>query len=255
MAKQDTLPPKPKKFFFDVHNFDEDETEIEEEEVEPPPPVFSEEELENARQKAFEEGRQQGLGEAAQSREKHVTSLIENIKSTLPYLIEQEDRRISLYEREALGLAHKIFTALFPALNENHGLDEIRKVIESILKNQRKAPEIMIEVPAGYGEDIRHYIAQINEQSTSQGLCVVKENETLTAGNCRMSWKDGGAVRDIDAIKQKTEKHLQQILADSASMTDNEDREKNLPHNRPAETERTDRPVEPTPQKDDGEPL
>lgn len=250
------MPPKSKKFFFDVHNFDEENVEIEEEDIEPPPPSFSEEELETARKKAFEEGRQQGLNEAAQSREKHIAVLVESIKNTLPALLEKEDKRISLYEREALGLAHKIFAALFPALNESHGLDEVKKVIEDILKNQRQAPEIIIEVPSGYGEDIRHYISRINEQSASQGLCVVKESESLDAGNCRMSWKDGGAIRDIEAIKQKTEKHLQQILADSAAMTDNEGKDKNSsPDGTAAAAKRTDRPEEPTPSKDDGEPL
>ena len=54
---------------FDLHNFDPIdvvEEVIEEviEEVEPPPPTFSTEELEAAKEMAFENGRQKGLQEA-----------------------------------------------------------------------------------------------------------------------------------------------------------------------------------------------
>lgn len=248
------MPPrKSKKFFFDTHNFDEDEPEIIEEETPPPPPVFSEEEMEAARQDAFEKGRQQGLDEAAQSREKHVTALLETIKEEIPSLLAQEDRRIALYEREAVQLAEKMFAALFPALNDRHGLEEIRNMLATVLENQRRAPEIVIEVRPEYGEEIRAFIAALGEDNNLDGFCVVREKETLGPGDCRLSWKDGGAERDIGAVKQEMEKHFQQILAGNAPMTDNEQKTARIPQTETTEQNPAKSRKEPIPTKNDGE--
>lgn len=222
MAKQNTLPPrKSQKFFFDTNNFDEEREEVIEEE-EPPPPVFSEEELARAEEDAYAKGKQDGLSEAAQSRETHIASILKNVEANLYPLLEQEDRRIALYEREAVGLAHQIFVKLFPSLNSRHGLEEIKDVITTVLETQRACPEIIIEVQPDYIADIQELIGRIKKNHDVSGVYTIKERPSLGPADCRLTWKDGGARRDIEALKEEIEKHLQQILADNSSMTDNE---------------------------------
>lgn len=248
MAKQDTLPPrKSQKFFFDTNNFDEGNEEVIEEE-EPPPPVFSESELAAAKEEAYTKGKQDGLDEAARSRETHIESILKNIETGLPSLLEQEDRRIALYEHEAVSLSLQIFKKLFPALNNKYGLTEIKEIIAAVLETQRACPEIIIEVQPDYVEDIEFFLNGAKENQDIQGVYTVKERPSLGPADCRLSWKDGGAKRDIETLKREIEKHLQETLADSGSMNDND-----ISDTDTANTHSTDPDHEEPIPKDDGE--
>ena len=101
MTQNDTLKKKPSKFLFDMHDFGDVEPIEKPEEIEPPPPVFSEKELETARKESYQSGKNDGLAEAANSREKFVSGLLETISKDFDALYKQEAARARIYEQEA----------------------------------------------------------------------------------------------------------------------------------------------------------
>ncbi len=223
MEDQDTLSPKTsksRKFLFDLNNFDED-WNTEEEEEEPPPPVFTEEELADAKTKAYERGKHDGLTEATASREKFVANLLNTVTQHISTLFSEEEKRSARFEGEAIHLARTIFNRLFPALNQREGLNEIEHIISKVMENQKQQPEILIEVHSDYTDSIQKHIDKAMKSMNISGVCTVVDNDSLGSGDCRMSWNDGGGRRDSTQLAKQIEKELELILDDKPRLHDN----------------------------------
>lgn len=224
MAKNDTYNVKARKFLFDRNNFDDDvEDEVVTEELPPPPPTYSEAELEAARKRGYEDGKRDGIAEATASRERFVSGILEAISKSFTALFDEEKNRNDLYENEAVHLARAIFRKLFPALNEKHGLDEVRTVIGHVLADSRDKPEIIVDVHPDYVADIESHISGIMQHWHGIGTCTVSGNPALGPGDCRMQWASGGAHRTAARLAGEIEKELDQVLADKAALHDNKE--------------------------------
>ena len=218
--REKTTPNSTKKFLFDVHNFDEGEKE-DEVEAPPPPPVFSQEELAAAKNEAYQQGKKDGFGEAQASFEKQVLDLLGTIRTNFNVLFDEEERRGRSFEKETVQLAYTIFAKAFPALNERFGLDEVRSVLQKVLETVREQPEIMIEVPSAYAEAIQRHIDGILRHDSSPH-CIVRGSDVLSAGQCRMAWQNGTAIRNGARLANRIREQIEQVLADKAILTDNE---------------------------------
>ncbi len=221
---------KLQRFMFDLNIFDEDYIE-EVEEEEPPPPTFSEEELEQARKEAFAKGRAEALEESRQSREQYIAQQLEKIASTLPGLFTAEEMREKAYENESVALALMAFRKLFPALNAAQGFEEIKEMLTAVLDSQHQQSEIKIEVEPDAVDGIREHLETISKR-LGTGRFEVSGNEALGTGDCKVAWKDGGAVRDATGLAREIEKQLEQMLAAGGTSV----------HNREVEEESEDEP-------------
>ena len=242
---------KSKKFMFDTHDFNDDVEEEIEEEVEPPPPTFSEEELEKAKQKSFDDGYRQAKQEAENSRERQITEYSGIITQHLTDLFSQEEQRIKLYEAESISLAHAIFEQLFPTYSKKHGLDEVKQTIESVLERHYENPSITISVPADYVEDIKTMVTERLDQTIAERITVTADKK-LGAGDCHISWNNGGARRSATLIAENISTHLQQTLEEQPDMDHNNKDSLDDPSldesidQAPSDDENTDRQQQPT---------
>ena len=190
---------KSEKFLFDLNSFDEDHEE-EEEDLPPPPPTFSEEELEAAKSLSYEQGRQKGLDEANVSRERYISDTLNNIAQNFSSLFQQEDTRISIFERESVELTRLIISKIFPALTDQHGLDEVLNFISEVIKSHQNQNILIIEVYPDYTQTIQEHINVLKTKIHYNGECEVRANDTLEKGDCILSWKEGGAIRDTNEL-------------------------------------------------------
>lgn len=229
MNQQDTRHPRNmKKFLFDVHNFDGNKDKDELVEVEPPPPVFSQEELAAAKKDAYAQGKKDGLTEALNSFEQQVTETLAVIRDNFSILFDAEDRRSRVFEKESVQLAHTIFARTFPALNEKFGMEEVRSAVSNILETVREQPEILIDVPPAYTEAIQRHIDGLLRQEGGP-RCIVRGNENLSAGQCKMAWTNGTAVRNPGQLTDQIRMQIEHLLADKAVLTDNESADPIIP--------------------------
>lgn len=221
MAEQDTLSRNAKKFLFDIHDFDDDRKEEEVEDLPPPPPTFSEDELAQAKHESFTAGREAGVTESDAKRSKHVAAVLDSINQNFSTLFTAESEREDRYEAEALMLAQTIFARLFPGMNEKNGLEEVRRVILNVLETARGRPQIIIEVPQDYVEDIEKSLEMLASNLGDKGNWTVRAGTGLGPGDCRLQWNDGGAHRNIGGLAEQIEAELQQMLADRPGLRDN----------------------------------
>ena len=211
---------KTEKFLFDQHIFDEPE-EDEEEFEEPPPPTFSEEELETVRQKAdqeaYERGKADGVAESKASREQMVAQVLQQIGQDASILFTNEEHRDKTFERESVQLALSIFEKLFPEEKGKHGFESLKNTISEILQRQENQSEIRIEVHPDAVDGIKEHISSLNLMNQSQQRFEITGNNKLNDQACKIQWKDGGAVRDIDALAEEIRTILHETLAGNAT--------------------------------------
>lgn len=241
MSDQDTLTRKAKKFLFDMHNFDEDES-IGAPEPPAPPPVFSEAEVEEARKDAFEQGRKQAQQEEAASREQAVATLVNAISGKIDGLVAAEAARAGLYEAESISLCRAIFARLFPELNRTHGLDEVEAVIKNVLEAQRHEAEIIIEVGTDFVGDIRLLAEQVSHKIHGKGAISVNGDPTMQAGDCRVSWNEGGAERSASRLAEEIRQKLEDTLAGRPALHDNREEISTPPADTPASDDQGESP-------------
>ena len=118
------------KFLFNLNNFDEPDDQAPEEDQ---APSYTEEELEAAKEAAYNQGKQAGVQEEKESREQQVAQLLGQITQTFQTLITAEGYREQRYEEESLRLLYSALRNLFPALNKRLGTKEIEDMIERIV--------------------------------------------------------------------------------------------------------------------------
>ncbi len=199
------------KFFFDINIFDEKE-----EPVEPPPPMFTEAELEAVRKKAFAEGHAQATHEQQDSRGQHTARLLEKISQDTSVLFAAESTREKTYEYESVRLCLAAFQKAFPLYVEKFGIEDLKRTLESILQRQEGQKQINIHVAPDAVEAIQQHVGKLKASGLDLHFSV-QGDEALAAGGSRLSWSDGGAVRNPDALANEIENALKDLLAGAAS--------------------------------------
>lgn len=208
-----------KKFFFDRNIFDAPPKEEVLEDLPPPPPVYSEDELGAAKDMAFEQGRQQGQKEQLAAREQFVGQTLSKIAESFSHLFAAETLRENVYEKESLRLSIAALDLLFPTMTEKAGRDEVRKVIEKTLSDHRKTKEISILVAPDMKGEIEALISRLRSTEHEEVLWRVTEDPTLSQGDCRLEWSDGGAVRDSVRAARDIRRNMENLLAEPVPHT------------------------------------
>ena len=194
------------KFFFDLNIFDEKE-----EPTEPPPPMFTEAEIELARQKAYAEGHAQASKESQESRDQYIAKSLEKLSQDTSVLFAAESAREKTYEYEAVRLCLAVFQRAFPLYQEKFGHEDLKRTLEAILARQEGQKQIVVHVTPDTVEGINQHLAKLKSAGLDLNYSV-QGDEALSPGASRLSWSDGG-VRNPDSLAQEIEATLKELLA------------------------------------------
>ncbi len=213
--KNENLGERKEKFLFNMNHFDEPEEEEEdilEEELPPPPPVFSEAQLAAAKTQSFQEGKAAGLAEAAQSREQALAQVMNVISKETLRLFAQEHEREKAYEVESVKLTLSIFKQLFPVLNAHHGFEELRDALEKTLIAHGGKHTLQIRVAESLTHGVDTLMGEVAQQHESLSYSVTGD-ANIAENDCKLTWDDGGFVRDAAVMTHEIEQILQEMLA------------------------------------------
>lgn len=205
-----------RKFFFDLHDFDVADSGPN---TPPPPAVYSQEELEAARTIAHEQGHQKGLNEANASREQKITQLVQQISTQFATLFAAEQERESRFEEDVIALVVQSLDKLFPSLSERLGPYDMQQAVSRVLKTVSDKSEITIRVAPDFVADIEAIVAPIRDKDINPPNFHILGDASLSAGDCRISWADGGAVRDTALLSAGIRDALLALLPEETRAT------------------------------------
>jgi flagellar assembly protein FliH len=192
-----------RKFLFDTDFLDdrprpaapEPEEVVPAEPEPPPPPTFTEEEVETARSAGFTEGRTQGLIEAQTSIERQTAMALERISGGLKELFEQHRRYTEDIGRDSAQLAHTIARKICPELAQRNALIEIEALTRQAVEYLTDEPRVIVRMNAGSMQALGERLQVIMRNAGFEGQVLLRNENTLGDGDCRIEWANGGAER------------------------------------------------------------
>lgn len=201
-----------RKFMFDLDFDDPDavaraerpqEPEPEEpEEVEPEivVPTFSEEELLDARKEGYREGFEAGRREAAKATEEKLLASVETCAHRIADVYNAQYDANREIAKEMITVANAIARKMFPDLNARNALGEVERVVQETLSAISEEPRVQIMLPPELREPFLERLSSMTSRAGFDGKVFVNPDPSLNAGDCRIEWSNGAAVRDSDAL-------------------------------------------------------
>lgn len=207
---------KTQKYLFDHHFFDEDileEDTIEEmeDDLPPPPPVFSEQELEQAKSQAFRKGRDEGVSVTQAGIDQKIQNILSRIKTHIDALGAAEHERERQYEVESVRLVYALLKALLPSYEEEYARREVKEAVTKAVTNYHGKSALRVSVPSeDLVEPLKNHIAVTCQPTLSiEVVC----DPAMAENDCKVTWNDGGMVRNSAEIAQDILNILKQALA------------------------------------------
>ncbi len=195
----------------------------------PPPPTFSEEELEQAKQDAYNAGLQEGekagfekgLEEARKEPNTTLATLLPDISDKLAALIEQETQRWEILAEESITLTHKVIQKTLPNFYEKNGLQELEDSLEKTLSTLSQLPGLSISLAEEDFEVMEQKISELCENIGIKEKISISKDKNLETGDCKIFWSDGG----IEHYMKNKWKEIELILNRSGSNNMMDDRD------------------------------
>ncbi len=200
------------KFMFDV-SFDNEpivslelevapDALVEEPEEETIAPTFSEEELELARQQAFEDGKKEGLSATEETLTKQINETLALIDQKLVVAFQKQDLANEEMGHSAILVAKGICAKMLPALAERHAFDEVKRVIESVFSRLIEQPKTTISLHPSLKDAIDKRINELSTEKGYQGKIILNAVPSMKVSDCKVEWSNGGSERDTQIIWQ-----------------------------------------------------
>lgn len=189
----------------------------------PPPPElkiimkgFSQEELDEAKEQAFTQGKLEGQAEghkaawdeAMHSIEKQTADglelILEQLRALAPIAAETAEKSYAAAVELAMAVCRKVV----PTLCKEHAADEIRLLLEKNFHFLKEEPKITVKLNPSMADAVKPYIAKLVKQESFAGKVAVVRDESIPAGNCKIEWRHGGVERTAQDVLNQTEELL-----------------------------------------------
>jgi flagellar assembly protein FliH len=170
------------------------------EDEKPPEPTFNGQQLEEARQQGYKEGRLAGNEEAASSSEAEVARLVAEIAGQLPAVSAAQAEANDRLLHDGATLVATIARKILPALAAQNGLSEVETLLAKCLRTLIDQPKIIVRVGAQHTESISTHLAAAAAASGFDGRFMVEADDAMGPSDCRVSWQGGGLERKAEEI-------------------------------------------------------
>lgn len=197
-----------RKFLFDLA-FDHGLNKTTEREK--PKPTFSEEQLEEAKKRAFEEGMTAGQKSMMENQQQYMNTLLTQIDQKLAHVIQTSldvwQDQLAQCQEIALVIVRKII----PTYVKQHGLDEINAIVTKVISEMGREPRLVFRVCEQQFDEASARINSIAQQSAYAGKIVILGDPEIGESDCRIEWADGGIERDLKALWQEIDKVMAEV--------------------------------------------
>lgn len=179
----------------------------------PPAPVFSEEEMQYAREEAYKHGHAAGADEARQSIENALSGLINQLIVQIETLNKEEAQRVQEVQGIALQTVVSVIKKVWPSVITRVGLEQVMDTIRQSLGYNPDEARIVIRVHDTLLDAVINTLPQIESQQAFSGKIIVIADQAVAPGDCKVEWADGGMERLSRDMSTHIESAIEHIMA------------------------------------------
>lgn len=181
-------------------------------------------EIEQAKQNAYNQGVQQGEKQALENLEQELNLHVQNICTNIGYLEEYKKELHKIIENQALLTVRHLVNQMFFKSEEIFPDKILQQAVENSLNNIPFTTKIMIKVPnAG-----KNYLNDIDLESKIKNKGIsdfsIVEDTNLNSGECEICWDNSGVL----SSKKESLTKINNILNTFLSQGDIELSQENL---------------------------
>ncbi len=195
---------------------------VEEEPPPPPPPTFSEEELQLARDQAFEAGRSAGISEAEAMTERLLALAQQSLGDALLRIAGAQEEANDRLVREAVAVAVEVVRKLYPEMTRHHGLDELEALLHECLSHLDRDMRVTVRIAPELLETVRTRADKVAVEVAFEGKLLFAADARIAPGDIRVDWGDGGAERDLERSWREIDAVLARALGTDGQTEDNQ---------------------------------
>jgi flagellar biosynthesis/type III secretory pathway protein FliH len=151
----------------------------------------------------FEEGRALGVAEAHASMEAQASSSLAAISETMRIVSLSLDRELARMEADSIHMAATLARLYADALIERDPAPMIAEAIRKCSEMANHRPMLTVTIGTAAPPSVYTAITEAAGEVGFAGLVSVREDSSLTPGDVRITWPEGGYLRErtkIDAI-------------------------------------------------------
>ncbi|SDR33908.1 FliH/SctL family protein [Pseudovibrio sp. Tun.PSC04-5.I4] len=200
------------RFMFNTKSIDELEGAAIVEDVPPPEPTMTVSEhrqlLKAAEDAAFIRGELQARQGIAEQQKASAQDELVVLRESLEAALGEIEKQLRAQERNLVSMCFMIARRLCAHLLAREPLAEVVALLSECLAPLRKIPQILIEVPAKDSCALEGMVEQLVMNNSFEGKIHVLRSETMSRGDCRIEWPEGGLIRD----RRKTVEHIEEVI-------------------------------------------
>jgi flagellar assembly protein FliH len=209
-----TADSQERRPFLFEHDFGEADIRSEEaaDPEEEAAPTFSEDELETAKNEAYQMGHTAGFKESNDGFEHRIAESLDVATGSFSRLAAAQAKANENMVLDGLKLSAKLVQTMMPKMIERHGATEIEAAVTQALQEIIEEPSVTVTVHSDLAEKMADRLQAIAQQSGLGGKLSVTEDDSMGLSDCRVSWGEGGAERNADAVWAQAEEALERNL-------------------------------------------
>lgn len=174
-------------------------------EPEPPPPLYSEEEMELAREEAYVAGHTAALEEASAALEQAMASALTRCAEGIAGLKPGLERATGEIGELAAQVALAVCRKLLPHTGSHYAAAEITALVAALMPELHAHPRLMLRVHPQMVPLLRDQIMQVAQRAGFEGRIVTVEDPSMVLSDARLEWADGGAERNTTRLWEQVE--------------------------------------------------
>jgi len=181
-------------------------------------PTFSEAELEATRQEAFEKGKEEGIREASEATESHIRDTTRAIGIQLSEQYRHQQAANADILDDAINAAVAIVRKCFPHMESEHQIIEIEHMVKEILAQIIEEPRVVITVHPEISTPLGERMEMIKSDTHFDGRVVIREDASISPGDCRVEWSNGGADRNSKELWRQIDEIVENNLGAASKL-------------------------------------
>jgi flagellar assembly protein FliH len=186
-----------------------------------PLPTHTDEDVERAREAAFQAGHEAALVAAREIEERRIKEMFATISKRIDGLCATRAADNELLAGRATQVAVAICRKILPAMARRHALTEIEGLIGDCIAEMPEEPRIVVRVADELVDRLQQRMATY--ANGFEGRLVLLGDDAISETDCAVVWADGGTERNLDRLWRDIDAAIARNTADEPAIAGSPD--------------------------------